>query len=151
MKANEVQLVLADIVSVFHALVVAFVLLTPFLTNIPYFLFLHATFGFSLLIHWYFNSNVCFLSVVESKLRGLDYTQSFTHQFIAPVYDISKTTWSNVSYSITLFVIGLSIYKLSKSKRMKQAIECFNDQETKSMQKFVKCMQLLFFTEASYN
>lgn len=94
-----------------HGVIVLFVLL-GILSNAPMVLLLHATTCMSLLVHWYNNSNVCSLSMFEAYLRGINYTQSFTHSIIAPVYDISQTTWSNVCYIITICVMCISFYKL---------------------------------------
>jgi hypothetical protein len=117
---------LANIVSMFHGLVVLFVIITPFF-DIPYFLILHFTFCVSLLVHWWGNSNVCSLSVLESQLRGLNYTESFTHKFIAPIYDISKTTWSRASYIITILLMSISAYKIYQSPKWRESVICYNN------------------------
>lgn len=117
--------ILANLVAIFHSIVVIFVLLSPF-TNIPYLLVLHITFSISLLIHWWGNSNICSLSVLESKLRGLHYTDSFTHRFIGPVYDVSNSTWSTLCYVIVIVLALLSSYKLYTSKRWEQVSECYH-------------------------
>lgn len=116
---------LANLVSAFHGLIVLFVLLVPFLDT-PYFFVLHFTFCVSLLVHWWGNSNVCSLSVLESKLRGLDYTESFTHQFVGPLYDISKTTWSRVCYIVTIILMCMSAYKIYTSNKWSEALRCYN-------------------------
>lgn len=124
---------LADLIAAVHALIVLFVVLAP-LSNIPYVLLLHTTFAFSLLVHWYFNSNMCSLSIIESKLRGLDYTESFTHKLISPIYDISKTTWSNICYTITLILLCISAYKLYTSSKWKEAWKCYETTKNKILQ-----------------
>lgn len=120
------NILLANIVSIFHTLVVLFVLITPFF-DIPYFLILHFTFCVSLLVHWWGNSNVCSLSVIESKLRGLNYTESFTHKFVSPIYDISKTTWARICYIITIVLMGISAYKIYNSSKWQEAIQCYRN------------------------
>jgi hypothetical protein len=60
---------------------------------------------------------------MESQLRGLDYTESFTHKLISPIYDISKTEWSNVSYIITLLLFTISAAKIYNDPRWKMAWE----------------------------
>uniref|UniRef100_A0A6C0H6C7 Uncharacterized protein n=1 Tax=viral metagenome TaxID=1070528 RepID=A0A6C0H6C7_9ZZZZ len=115
----------ADIIWFCHLCVVAFVILAP-LTQLPALHILHITFSLSLLVHWYCNSNVCSLSMIESKLRGLDYTESFTHRIVAPIYDISKTTWSKLCYTVTIILLCISLYKLTHSPRWKQAWEAYN-------------------------
>jgi hypothetical protein len=107
---------LANVIFIVHAFIVAFVLLAPF-TFIPALHIIHISCCLSLLVHWYCNSNVCSLSMIESQLRGLDYTESFTHRLVAPIYDISKTTWSQICYIITIIVLCISIYKLVYSEK----------------------------------
>lgn len=113
---------LANLIWIFHFLVVLFVIIAPF-SNVPIILLLHATFSISLLVHWYTNNNICSLSLMESQLRGLDYTESFTHRLISPIYDISKTEWSNVSYIITLLLFTISAAKIYNDPRWKMAWE----------------------------
>lgn len=144
---------LANIVSMFHGLVVLFVIITPFF-DIPYFLILHFTFCVSLLVHWWGNSNVCSLSVLESQLRGLNYTESFTHKFIAPIYDISKTTWSRASYIITILLMSISAYKIYQSPKWRESVICYNsindDPNVRNLplhEKLImysKCVRILF-------
>lgn len=125
-KNKGTNKLLADIIWLFHLFIVVFILLAPF-TNIPALLILHVSFSLSLLVHWYGNNNVCSLSFMESSLRGLDHTESFTHKFIAPLYDISKTEWSKYCYVITIILMSVSIYYLYQSPRVAKAFECYNN------------------------
>lgn len=113
---------LADIVFLFHISIVLFVLLAPF-TQIPAILILHLTFCLSLLVHWYASSNMCSLTLLEGHLRGLDHTNTFTHQLIAPMYDISDTDASTIAYIITYTVMFISMYYLYNSQEFKNALE----------------------------
>jgi hypothetical protein len=106
--------ILADIVRIFHFLVVIFVILGPF-TGKSYLLVLHITFSFSLLVHWHFNSNACSLTLLESQLRGIPVSSTFTHSLIAPVYDISATTWNEISYALTILLMLISLTNLLNS------------------------------------
>lgn len=115
-----VNIFLANLVFVFHTIVILFVLTAPF-SNIPALLILHITFSISLILHWWFNSNECSLTYIEAKLRGLDKTQSFTHQFISPMYEISTTEWSKICYIITIVLLCVSIYYLYNSERVSRA------------------------------
>ena len=98
--------------------------------NIPAFLILHVTFSFSLLLHWYNNNNECSLTYMEAKLRGLDRTESFTHKFIAPLYDISRTEWSRICYIVTIVLMFVSIHYLYNSDKVSQAWKCFTDRNS---------------------
>ena len=77
----ETNIILANIIFVFHIIIILFILIAPF-TNKIALLILHIVFSLCLLLHWHLNSNVCSLSILESHLRGLDYTNTFSHQFI---------------------------------------------------------------------
>lgn len=124
--------ILADLVRLFHIFIIAFVVVAPFINNTAI-LVLHITFCFSLLVHWSTNSNVCSLSVFESKLRGLDYTQSLTHQFIAPVYDVSQTQWSTFCTLATIVLMFISAKKLYDSGIWSTVKSCYNDNKEKGM------------------
>lgn len=123
---QSANIFLANMIYLFHIIVIVFVLLAPF-SNIPAILILHVTFSFSLLIHWYNNNNECSLTYMEAKLRGLDRTESFSHKFISPLYDISKTEWSRYCYIITIVLMCVSIYYLYHSDKVSKAWKCFND------------------------
>lgn len=144
---------LADCIAFFHTLVVLFVIVVPFL-DVTCLLVLHVTFTISLLVHWWANSNVCSLSVLEAQLRGLDYTESFTHKFVAPIYDISKTTWSNIVWLVTVLLLCISFIKLYRSKVWEEVYTCFGNVYRKSLntetsfierfQMYVQCLYPLF-------
>ena len=110
------NIVLANFIFMFHTLIILFILFAPFI-DIPAILILHITFSICLLVHWWANNNICSLSLLESKLRGMDHTESFTHKFIAPIYDISQTEWSRICIIITIILLCISSYKLYYSKK----------------------------------
>jgi hypothetical protein len=129
--------ILANCISVFHILIIVFVLLAPF-SNIPYIHVLHIAGSLTLFVHWAFNNNTCALSVIESKLRGLDYTESYSHKFIAPLYNISQTDWSNVVWIVTATAMSISLYKLYHSDKLRRAIECY-----KTKNNIIECARFL--------
>lgn len=145
-------LLLADSIFVFHCIIILFVLFAPF-TNIPALLILHITFAISLMVHWSANSNVCSLSILEANLRGLDTREdTFTHQFIAPVYEISSTEWSNIVWVITIVVACISVYKLYYSDKFKVAWKCYSESESvetfsDKVKQFLECFKPLFIID----
>lgn len=141
---NKLTLMLANLVFLFHTLIVLIMLIIPF-SNTPYFFIMHITFSISLLVHWYNNSNICALSVLESSLRGLDYTESFTHKFIAPVYEISQTEWSQICYIIVIVLMWFSIYKLYNSILWNEVRLNFSNLDANSsIIDKIKCLNPLF-------
>jgi hypothetical protein len=113
----------AGIVQTFHYLIIAFVLFAPFTHYAPL-LILHISLAICLLVHWAANSNVCFLSVLESNLRGMPYTQTFSHSMISGIYDISDSQINFLCKTVTIVTMILSFYFLYNSgvySRCKQA------------------------------
>ena len=123
---DETSILLANCIYIFHILIILFVILAPFI-DIPAILILHITFSLCLLVHWWANNNICSLSFIESQLRGTDHTESFTHKFIAPIYDISKTEWSKICKIITIILLCISLYNLYYSKKTAEIFKCYNN------------------------
>jgi predicted neutral ceramidase superfamily lipid hydrolase len=141
-KKDDNNIFLANIIRIFHILIILFFLVAPF-TNLTALLILHITFSISLLVHWIFNSNECSLTLLESKLRGLPSNESFSYKFISPIYSISNTDWSHVCYIITISLMFLSIYKLYHSEKLAKTIRCYTEKTRGEISTYNK--MLLFF------
>jgi hypothetical protein len=115
--------VLANVISLFHTLVVLFVIFGTFSQN-PAILILHITFLCCLLVHWAGNSAMCSLSVMEASLRGVKNTKTFTHQFVSPLYSIPESSWNQIVTGITIFLLILSVNNLRNNKKFIKALEC---------------------------
>ena len=137
---------LANLVYLFHIFVILFIIFIPFLNVLPILLILHITSCFCLGIHWYNNSDVCSLTILEGQLRGINITETFTHKFISPMYTITNTEWSNIVWLITFIVMCVSIYKLYNSDKFKQSLKCYNElsYEKFTFENTIKCFILLF-------
>lgn len=114
--------ILVKFIQLFHLCIVLFVAF-GFLIPIPSILILHSTFAFCLLVHWYANSDVCSLSIIEAKLSGVDYTQTFMHRIVSPMYNISQYTLSKIIKVLTIFLGIASIIHLVTSKRTHLLVE----------------------------
>jgi hypothetical protein len=136
------MLILANVIWAFHVLVILIVLILPF-TNIPALLLLHSVFSASLLTHWYHNSDLCSLTLMESKLRGIKVTDSFSHQFISPLYNISQKSWSKVCYILVIILSSISFYKFLKSDTLKECVECFRKDKSPLFNR-IKCFLPVF-------
>jgi hypothetical protein len=139
--------ILANITSTFHVCLIIFVLIVPFL-NIPSLLFIHFSLCLSLLIHWLANSDVCSLSIIESQLRGIDYTQSFTHRFVSPMYSISSSDWSTICYIITILLLCITVYKIYQSGRFSKTIDFYNKLDKSNSSRteiYMKCLHTLLY------
>ena len=144
-------ILLADIIYYFHILIVLFIIITPF-TNMLSLLILHVTFSICLLLHWKANNNVCSLSMLESYLRGVDRESTFSHQFIAPVYDISSSDWCHISTILTLILLFISLSKLFKifnsnqfSEKWKLCKDIYNEKYDDPVDKMIDLYKCFVF------
>ena len=111
--------ILYYIVSYIHFLAVLFVIAAP-LSNSPGILILNTTYTMSLMAHWYFNSNICCLTLVESQLLNKKTSDTFMHQLVAPIYDgFTEPFLSNVSWVITIISFVVSVYKFFTITKIK--------------------------------
>ena len=128
--------IFANCIWIFHLGIVLFVLFGPF-SDIPGLLLIHFTFCACLLIHWWSNSNVCSLSLMESHLRGTDVSSTFSHRLISPIYDVNSKAWTDICYILTIGLMFTSFYKLWNSPRIFKAKECWKNS------KIQECLALL--------
>lgn len=137
---------LADLVFVFHCLIVAFVILAPF-TNNPAILIVHITFGLCLIVHWFANSNTCSLTLLEANLRGIKITETVSQQFVGPMYDVSASEWSNIVWIVTMTVMCISMYKLYNNVKFKESWKCYKDlkSEDRTFTNIVVCFRGMLF------
>lgn len=103
--------IIANFVFGLHILVILFTILAP-ISKIPIIWILHANLVLCMMVHWYFNSDMCSLTLVESALRGVEPTNTFMHQLVSPVYNISEYSMSKIIWVITTILLGISIYKI---------------------------------------
>jgi uncharacterized membrane protein len=138
---------LANIIHCFHILIVLFILIIPF-TNMIGLLVVHVAFSLCLLVHWHTNENICALSVLEAYVRGVDRQTTFTHSFIAPIYDISSSNWSHICIILTIVLMYISFYKILTSKKLALSIklckQISKNPNTNTFIEYVKCFKPLF-------
>ena len=130
------NIIFANLINIFHIFIILFVLFIPF-TNITYYLIIHVTLCLSLIIHWLSNNDTCSLSLFESYLRGISYKNSFSHKFIAPIYNISHTDWSRFCYIITIFVMLISIYKIYNNGKISYVYQLYKTQKKQNIPYFI--------------
>ena len=86
---NHQSKFLADVIKILHIGLIAFIVIIPLLKKSRVqLLLLHCVMVASLLIHWLLNEDACFLTFLESSLRGIPTTSSFMHQLVNPIYKI---------------------------------------------------------------
>ncbi len=107
--------VVASLIRVIHVVVVLFIGLTPFHYNAAWpTLLMHVTSSLSLLVHWYFNDDSCFLTLLETKMRGVDVTESFIHQLVSPFYKVHDKVVRTFVFKATLLLAAISSIRLVK-------------------------------------
>lgn len=110
-------MLLADVVWAVHFLLVAFMVYAPLFGGSVSLCLAEA--GYVLLmLHWKLNSDVCALTLLEQKLRGVEKSASFVQALVGPVYGVSETALGRTVWtiSVVLFLIGLARLALMKGK-----------------------------------
>ncbi len=105
----------ANIVRLLHLALVIFVITVPFLGGNPsWSLFaVHVMTVITLLVHWVSGQNACFLTLLESKLRGIPSTNSFMHSIVTPVYQIDNAKLREIVHAVTPVLGLISAVRLS--------------------------------------
>jgi hypothetical protein len=104
--------VAAVIVRLLHVFFVGFMIYAPFSSNPAFVLLASFVYPF-LFLHWLTNSDACFLTIVEKRLRGLDTdSDSFINSIVAPIYVLEETSMKKVVWIVSLCLWGVSVYRL---------------------------------------
>lgn len=98
---------LATLIKYIHIGFILFVLLVPFIGNEFLLNYHFITIPF-LLMHWLTNNDTCALSLMESKLRGMDETQTFMGRLVKPVYNIQSRDF----YIACVILFMITTYRL---------------------------------------
>jgi hypothetical protein len=131
--------ILATIIRIIHLFIIGFIILAPFSKLAPI-LILNITGAWCLLVHWAANNDVCFLTLMEAKLRGMkDYKQGFLHQFVAPVYNITDKTINQIAHIVVIASMLISIYNLLEHPSYEKARQC-----SKKGGSYIECLMILF-------
>jgi hypothetical protein len=100
----------AEVVWVLHALLVAWIVATPFFGG-DIALVVHLVVLAAIMAHWALNSSQCVLGELEKWLRGVDDGHSFFYSLVAPVYRANE---SELGGLVWLAAIALWLTTLSK-------------------------------------
>ena len=116
---TKTNCILAYFVKTLHILFIVYLIVYPFLQpanwcktkieeNLHHLLYM--TVCFSLLVHWYFNDDTCFLTLVEAKLRGKEISDGFIYSIVSPVYKFPQKNLTKLSYTLVImnFIIVAS-------------------------------------------
>lgn len=122
---------LANVVFVLHLLLIIFMITVPFV-EVPWSInLLHFTVVGSIIIHWLANDDSCFLTLLESKLRGIPTTSSFMYSLVSPVYQVKDETLSQIGKIALPVLGGVSLYKLLQKDMRVEVERMFNQLKLK--------------------
>jgi hypothetical protein len=63
--------------------------------------------------HWYFNNDICCLTLLESYIRGVKTDKTFIYSLVSPIYSgVTEPLLSKITWIITGISMAVSIYKL---------------------------------------
>lgn len=98
---------LADLVRVTHLAILVYIVVTPFVAARILPLLLYIMFLVVIVAHWIANHHFCILSLVESKLRGIDYEDGFINAILKPVFGFGVS--HRAAYAVVggLFLVAL--------------------------------------------
>ncbi len=100
----------ATIIRILHIFLILFVLFGHMIED-PLILLLYLGTLLTLRLHWWVSNDVCFLTLVEKGLLGVDDKTSFMHNLVSPVYKIKDKDLAKIS---TWVVNGLILYTIWK-------------------------------------
>lgn len=105
------SLLLAQLIRAIHAAVLGFVLLAPLLARSVTVLILHVGLLLVLLVHWVTSQHYCILTLLESKLRGIQYEDGFLNAVLKPLFGFGVS--NRLAYAVTLGLLTVSLVRIS--------------------------------------
>lgn len=63
------------------------------------------------------NNDNCCLTELEWRIRGIDRGETFFARLVQPVYQLNRTTESNVLYIVTIMLWLVSVVRLISMRR----------------------------------
>lgn len=105
--------IFASIIFILHILFLLFMLIAPFTNNIST-LILYAVIVPCLWIHWWTNNDICALTLLEKKIRGVSDKNSFMYNLVSPVYKANIDKISHIYLTITWLWVLFRLYRNRK-------------------------------------
>ena len=95
------------VVQMLHVVIILYILLTPFTARGAGPLFIYMLVVFAIVMHWVANHHFCVLSLLESKIRGIDYEQGFINSVLKPIFGVGVNRVSFYVIMGLLFAVAL--------------------------------------------
>jgi hypothetical protein len=93
----------------------------------PYLLMLHIMLCINLLVHWIEKSDKCSVSLLEGKIRGVHYTNGYSHEIVSPIFKLNETRWFLIFLLLTMYLMFISINRLRTNTRWSESIQCYKN------------------------
>ena len=116
------------LVQLIHGLVILYLVFTPFLATSISLLILYIGVLLAIVMHWVANHHYCVLSLIESKLRGIDYEDGFLNSILKPIfgYGINNTGAYVAVVALLVLAIVRMVYlakKMGKPRKTEEYCE----------------------------
>lgn len=109
------NIITKTIIFVLHIIFAMYILLAPLIAN-SYLLLVYIIVVPFIMIHWITDSNVCALTIMERKLRGISDSkndETFFGNLIDPIYRFRA---DNPDWSVFIFALFICLWCLSINK-----------------------------------
>ena len=122
---NYINNVFASLVCIVHIIIFILILYIPIFSNSNYFIFFCAVFLPFLELHWIFNNDICCLTELEKKIRGINNNESFINKLLSPIYKFpnNNNSLSDISYfviNILICICFIKLYDKYKNEEIKE-------------------------------
>ena len=117
--SRQTQLALVQMI---HVVIILYILFTPFLANNVAALLLYMLFVIAIVMHWIANHHFCVLSMLESKIRGIEYEKGFINSILKPVFGFGVN--NTAYYVIMALLFTVAIYRLVNIVRSHRCSRC---------------------------
>lgn len=106
----------ADVIWCLHVLFIAWMVTAPFSSD-PDWVLAHAAVCPFLFAHWGLGDDTCALTLLESRLRGVEVQSSFIHRIVSPIYVITDDGARQSAVVITLGLWAVSLTRVARMQR----------------------------------
>lgn len=106
----QTSLPLAQVVRALHVAILGFVLLAPLMARSITVLILHVGLLLVLLVHWVTSQHYCILTLIESKLRGIQYEDGFLNAVLKPLFGFGVS--NRLAYAVTFGLLAVSLMRI---------------------------------------
>lgn len=67
-----------------------------------------------MILKWFVNDDLCFLTLLESKIRNVNINESFFHSLISPIYNLNNDVIGKIIKSVTFILLFIACLNLKE-------------------------------------